>query len=57
MAMYLRKMAISQCELWTDNTDAFQSDKKIINYSLQLEKKLSIVAESTAHYDKKQDKK
>ena len=41
---------ISQCELWTDNTEVFQDNKKIINYSLQPEQKLGMVAESPAHY-------
>ena len=41
---------ISQCELWTDNTEVFQDNKKIIHYSLQPEQKLGMVAESPAHY-------
>ena len=41
---------MTQCELWTDNTDIEQQEHKIVDYSFQSELNLSMVAEELAPY-------
>ena len=41
---------MTQCELWTDNTDIEQQEHKIVDYSFQSEQNLSMVAEELAPY-------
>ncbi len=44
---------MTQCELWTDNTDMEESGNKIVDYSFCLIDKSSMVAEESAPYGKK----
>lgn len=45
---------MTQCELWTDNTDMEQREHKVVNYSFRPEQNLSMVAEEPAPYGKKE---
>ena len=44
---------MTQCELWTDNADMEQDEHKIIRYSFGSEQEISMVAEETVTYGKK----
>lgn len=44
---------MTQCELWTDNAEMEQQEHKIVNYSFRSEQDLSMVAEKSAPYGKK----
>ena len=44
---------MTQCELWTDNADMEQRERKVVNYSFRPEQNLSMVAEEPAPYGKK----
>ena len=44
---------MTQCEIWTDNTDMKEREHKVVDYSFRSEQSLSMVAEDTTPYGKK----
>lgn len=46
---------MTQCELWTDNTDMDKTEEKVVEYSYQSEANLSMVAQNPAQYGLKSD--
>ena len=45
---------MTQCELWTDNEDMEQRGNKVVSYSFGPGQNLSVVAEESAPYGKKE---
>ena len=46
---------MTQCELWTDNMDIGEQDKKVVEYSFSEASELSMVAEELMPYGRKSD--
>ena len=46
---------MTQCELWTDNTDMLEPEEKVVKYSFEPAKNLAMVAENPAPYKKYKD--
>ncbi len=49
------QIVMTQCELWTDNTDMEEPERKVVGYSFRPAKKLSMVAEESVPYGKKNE--
>ena len=41
---------MTQCELWTDNTDMLEPEEKVVKYSFEPAKNLAMIAENPAPY-------